>query len=217
MIRGLPLRVARIYNNHVLLFAHTGITLGMAWGADKLRSRGVISLEEGRSRLASSRTGVITRLVDFRLALVGSMLPDIIDKPIGIYIFTGTFSNGRIYAHTLLFFLVLFLIGLFRYIRAGGIGMLVLAICSGFHLVLDQMWLEPKTLLWPLFGLNFPRGDMENWLEHILHALVAEPSVYVPELVGFLILAAFGIALIRSRSVFMFLRRGVARWQTLMS
>ncbi len=183
----------------------------MAWGADKLRSRGVISLEEGRSRLASSRAGAITRLVDFRLALVGSMLPDIIDKPIGIYIFTGTFSNGRIYAHTLLFFLVLFLIGLFRYIRAGGIGMLVLAICSGFHLVLDQMWLEPKTLLWPLFGLTFPKENLDNWVLGLFDALQTEPAVYISEIVGLLILLAFGIELLRSRNLLHFLKSGIAR------
>lgn len=201
----------------MLLFAHTGITLGLAWGLDGLRIRRSTSLEEGRSRFAGSRPGALVSLIDFRLALVGSMLPDIIDKALGIYIFTETFSNGRIYAHTLLFFLVLLLIGLFRYIRSGGIGVLVLAMCSGVHLVLDQMWLQPRTLLWPLLGLSFPRGDMENWLEHIVHALVAEPSVYVPELVGCLILAAFGIALLRTRSVSIFLRRGVTRWQTLMS
>lgn len=184
---------------------------------ESLRARGNTSLEEGRSGLANCRPGTLARLIDFRLALVGSMLPDMIDKPLGIYIFTGTLSNGRIYAHTLLFFLVLLLIGLFRYIRSGGIGVLVLAMCSGFHLVLDQMWAQPRTLLWPLLGLSFPTGDMENWLEHIVHALVVEPSVYVPELVGLSILAAFGIALLRTRSMSIFLRRGVTRWQTLMS
>ncbi|MFP3975182.1 MAG: hypothetical protein ACLFVK_03050, partial [Dehalococcoidia bacterium] len=98
--------------------------MGLALGLDNLRARGRTSLEESRSRFAGPRVGAIARVIDYRIALIGSMLPDIIDKPLGIYIFTETFSNGRIYAHTLLFFLVLLLIGLFRYIRSGGIGFL---------------------------------------------------------------------------------------------
>ena len=39
---------------------------------------------------------------DLFLLVVGSLLPDIIDKPLGLILYHG-FGNGRLYAHTLLF------------------------------------------------------------------------------------------------------------------
>ena len=49
--------------------------------------------------------------IDYRAVLVGSILPDIIDKPIGAYLFRSTFHNSRIFAHTLLFSVLLMLMG----------------------------------------------------------------------------------------------------------
>ena len=45
----------------------------------------------------------LARRVDIRLLAIGSLLPDIIDKPVGQVFFRGTFSDGRIFSHTLLF------------------------------------------------------------------------------------------------------------------
>jgi inner membrane protein len=50
----------------MLLFAHTGITLGTA----KVMARAAGWREKG-----------LPALLDYRLVLIGSMLPDLIDKP----------------------------------------------------------------------------------------------------------------------------------------
>ena len=88
--------------------------------------------------------------------------------------------------------------------------MLVLAFGTFTHLLLDQMWLTPRTLFWPLFGFDFGRGDPAGWLSGIFHALLTNPEVYVPELVGAAILLWFGLALVRRRKVRAFLRYGQA-------
>jgi hypothetical protein len=70
------------------------------------------------------------------------------------------------------------------------------------------MWLAPKTLLWPVFGFAFHRTDLTDWLPNILLALLRDPVVYIPELVGAAILAWFSIKLVRKRKIRNFLRNG---------
>ena len=72
----------------MLLFGHIGITLGIAWFIEsKLRVK-----------------------IDYKLIIIGSLLPDIIDKPVGMILLP--LENGRVFGHTLLFVLILLLIGL---------------------------------------------------------------------------------------------------------
>ena len=110
----------------MLLFAHLGLTLA----AGRLVRRAGPSFEPSMAFLA-----------------LGSMLPDIIDKPLGWAIY-GTPGMGRIYAHTLLFLLVLISISILARSRetaslSGGVAS---------HLILDSMWLRPATLFWPHWG-----------------------------------------------------------------
>jgi uncharacterized membrane protein len=73
-------------------------------------------------------------------------------------------------------------------------GILLLALGSVIHLVLDQMWLTPQTLFWPLFGLGFPKfNDLEDYSGYIWYELTRNPQAYVPEMVGLIILASFFI------------------------
>ena len=48
--------------------------------------------------------------VDFRIVAVLAMLPDIIDKPLGHFVLGETLNNGRIYAHTLVFLVLVAII-----------------------------------------------------------------------------------------------------------
>ena len=76
----------------MLLFGHLGITLGVYLG---------LGIFIPRLRV----------VVDPRYLAIGALLPDLIDKPIGRVIFASTLANGRIIGHTLLFTLLLSLIG----------------------------------------------------------------------------------------------------------
>jgi membrane-bound metal-dependent hydrolase YbcI (DUF457 family) len=140
-------------NYSMLLFAHLGLALATA--------RFI-----GRADLAF-------------LAL-GSMLPDIIDKPLGLIAF-GSPNMGRTFAHTLLFLLLLAALSFYtRDIRLISLSWGVL-----IHLALDHMWNSPVTLLWPLLGI-FPeavRLDTLSYLEVIFSGL-RDPGILVPELLG---------------------------------
>lgn len=205
----------------MLLFAHTGITLGMAWLVDNAlarRSQSRIEDVGGREESLQStlektetynqgRMHVLGQTIDYRLVLIGSMLPDIIDKPLGTFIFQETISNGRVYAHTLLFTTMLLLLGFYLQ-RRGNIGMLVVALGSLAHLVLDSMWNAPSTLFWPILGWDFPRHDVSDWIPELIEGLGTNAWIYVSEIVGFLIIAGCAIHLLRSKGIIHFLSTG---------
>ena len=147
--------------------------------------------------------------IDIRLLLVGSLLPDIIDKPVGQFFFRDTFSNGRIFCHTFLFLLVITLVGLYLYKRGGKTWLLVLSFGTFTHLILDQMWLTPQTLFWPLYGFAFPKVDLSHWLGNIFNSLTTMPAVYISEIIGALMLGIFLVPLIRSGALKSLIKRGL--------
>jgi membrane-bound metal-dependent hydrolase YbcI (DUF457 family) len=137
----------------MLLFAHLGLTL------------------------AASR---LVRGANPHYTMLGSMLPDIIDKPLGELLF-GTPAMGRTFAHTLLFF---FLISSAAYYWKD----LRLASLAGgifAHLFLDFMWNSPSTLFWPFLGPFPPAPYLTamNYLQQLLEGL-RNPLVGLPELLG---------------------------------
>lgn len=146
--------------------------------------------------------------IDYRVVLVGSILPDIIDKPIGAGLFRSTFHNSRIFGHTLLFSVVLVLIGLYMLYKRNKNNILLFGICSSIHLVLDSMWLYPAILFWPYFGWKFPVRPEGNWVTSDIFRLITDPSYYLPELIGFIIIAYYFIRLIRNKQLKVFINKG---------
>ena len=145
---------------------------------------------------------------DARFVLLGSILPDVIDKPVGLFFFRDIFSNGRIFSHTLIFVVLLSLVGLALYRTKRKQWGIVVAFGVFIHLLLDQMWLNPQTLLWPIYGFTFERADLTNWAQNILSSLLSHPAVYVPEIAGGAILFIFMVRLIRNKEVRRFFRYG---------
>jgi hydrogenase-4 membrane subunit HyfE len=82
-------------------------------------------------------------IIDPRYLAIGALLPDLIDKTLGMIVFASTISNGRMISHTLVFSFTLFLIGLYLYDNRREIIVLTLATGSFFHLIEDQMWATP--------------------------------------------------------------------------
>lgn len=146
--------------------------------------------------------------VDIRLLLIGSLLPDIIDKPLGTFLFRDSLSNGRIYCHTLLFLILITLVGLFLYRYCSKTWFLVLSFGTFTHLLLDQMWLTPRTLLWPLYGFSFEKIDLTYWMQVMFYALLTNPTVYIPEFVGAAIVICFVWLLARRGKLYTFFRNG---------
>ena len=214
----------------MLIFAHIGITLGTATLLTNLlphrTSDNGMSIEErkydgeyqqseqSRKRLAVRIASWFSRLngyLDIRFLMVGSMLPDIIDKPVGQLLFRETFSSGRIFSHTLLFTVLLSLSGIYFYRRYHKNWLAAFAVGSLIHLILDRVWQTPRTLFWPFLGLAFERADLEDWLGNLLQAIVSKPAVFVPELIGLVVIAILGWVLIRRKALLKFIIFGQIR------
>lgn len=157
------------------LLAHLGISSGFA------------DLFGGRGSAAR---------VDFRAVLVGSIVADLIDKPIGF----AVGIEGRAAAHTLAFALAL--TGLAAWAASRGRtwpGWL--AFGHWTHLVLDGMWGQPDVLLWPAFGWAFPAATLTPF--DLIRILLENPLLWAGEAVGAALLA------------FLAWRYGVTSWAAL--
>ena len=213
----------------MLFFAHTGITLGVAEllsSVARRRSRPVTghgavlspddppetevaTLDPRVAEPVETRPEAAWQL-DYRVVLVGSLLPDIIDKPLGTTILRDFISNGRIISHTLVAAIAMWLAAAQLFLRRGRTWGLGLALGSLVHIALDQMWREPETLLWPLLGWRFPRHGMSGWLTKVLRSMFTNPHDYVADIAGALILVRFGFRLARQRQIRAFMKHGRA-------
>ncbi len=207
----------------MLLFGHLGITAGIVRVCDALGARSKASgTVASKASIQSSpardigpdcrhhrlnKTGCQSGSVDYLGVLLGSLLPDILDKPSWLLNFTPLFASGRGYAHTFLFNLIVFIGGLvmLKYRKSW---LLVVSFSSFVHLMLDQMWKNPVVLWWPLLG-PIHRVETGGWWFDIIRGLFSDPSVYIPEIIGFLIILLLGYRLVVNRNVMNFIRTGV--------
>jgi len=160
------------------LLGHLGIGLGLAW-------------------LLSTKT---RQPVDYRLVLLGAILPDLIDKPLGFLL--GL--EARLWAHTLLFLGIIVAVSAIPRAR----GLVYLAFGVATHLLLDLIWEQPWIALWPAMGTAFPPGTLD--VLALLAVLWTNPVVLAGEFVGTGILIAFARSqgITTWRALVQFLRNG---------
>src|SRR3972149_3188700 len=148
-------------------FGHVGLT----WGGALLlvrASRRMTAFKRQPSGPASAGDGVARRPpaagLDYRFLILGSMLPDLIDKPLGVFLLRKQLSSGRTFAHSLVFVSAIGIASMAWRGKAGR-ALIPLALGSAAHLVLDRMWMQTDVLFWPLRGWLPPRGGVSHWLE----------------------------------------------------
>ena len=103
--------------------------------------------------------------LDYRLVMVGALLPDLLDAPFG----------GARVVHSLLFSVVLLAVTMIvthghRRVRRR---LLAVPIGTFVHLILDGMWARTQVFWWPLFGASFGPGGIPS-LGRPLLVLVCE-------------------------------------------
>src|SRR2546425_7626021 len=137
----------------MFLLGHLGIGLGLAW-------------------LLSTRSSV---RIDYRLVLFGSILPDLIDKPLALVLSL----EGRLWAHTFLFLFAILALSFapsWRGLRLVGFGV-------STPLLLDRIWNQPAVVLYPAYGWTFPAASFNVgfWGEALLpHPLIQACGVVRP-------------------------------------
>lgn len=115
----------------MFILGHLGITLGIFY-------------------LASLAFPSLKRHIDYRFIAVGALLPDLIDKAIGRVLFEDIFASGRLFAHSLVFVIVILVVGYVYFRQQGDSRIMMVAGASFLHLMEDQMWMNPQTFFWPV-------------------------------------------------------------------
>ncbi len=122
--------------------------------------------------------------VDVRFLLLGAILPDLIDLPVGTLIFADRYSTGELWFHSLL--LPTLYMGIVLLVtRRGRTRRAWMALGIGwlFHLLLDGMWMSQSVFLWPLFGWQIPAGASPFWPMAWERAM-SDPWRWIAEAVG---------------------------------
>ncbi|MEN6342159.1 MAG: metal-dependent hydrolase [Methanospirillum sp.] len=109
--------------------------------------------------------------------MFGALLPDLVDKPLGILVLGGALGGGRIFLHTLLFLVALLLVGALAYRRYGP-ALLAVGVGVASHQALDFMWAEPKAWLYPLLGPS-PPIETGGWFIRMFFAEIGNPIEWV--------------------------------------
>ncbi|WP_321507945.1 metal-dependent hydrolase [uncultured Methanoregula sp.] len=121
--------------------------------------------------------------------VVGSVLPDLIDKPLGHLIFPLTIGDGRIYTHTLFIAVVILITGILFWKRMQDPEVFALGVGLLSHQVLDMMWLEPSNWYHPFLG-PFKGGLPEDYIWILLMQEIQNPfELTIAILIGVLLLA----------------------------
>jgi hypothetical protein len=97
---------------------------------------------------------------DVRFLALGALLPDLIDLPLGLWVYAST----EAVAHSLLL-PGLYLLAVLAATRRGGLRTSLITVGVGwlFHLLLDGAWTDGRVFLWPLFGFDFPESPQPFW------------------------------------------------------
>lgn len=125
--------------------------------------------------------------VDYRLLLVGSLLPDLIDKPIRYLLSVYPIFAGKNYGHSLLFLLILLIIALAEWYYRSNFMAVTLCIGSAIHDILDLV------------------SHHEDWADR---ALFSTTVLMAFEVIGGCILLYFFMDLISHNKVARFIKTG---------
>jgi hypothetical protein len=122
--------------------------------------------------------------VDYRGAAVATLVPDLIDKPLSLTLMTDSGTSQGL-AHTLLgHTLLTWAVARFRR------QWLPYALIANSHLLADQMWKYPRTLLFPFSGgldswkfMGTPTAMVNAYAE-----IVTRPAIIAVEALGLVLL-----------------------------
>ncbi len=142
------------------------------------------------------------------LCIAGSILPDLVDKPLG-FLFPEILGSGRTIFHSLgivLFILIvtfLFFQSNNRLPGAGVAGAVLL------HQVLDEMWTLPANWFYPLFG-PFQGTMIPDYLGTYFWFEITNPGEWLFMIGTLIVLQSYqGVNFVRVPSLPDFLQRGV--------
>jgi hypothetical protein len=116
--------------------------------------------------------------IDYRLVAFGSLLPDTADRLLRAMSPRRSWKpHQHLLGHTLLFNIPLLFAGASLARRRRDPRLLALSAAAMSHLLVDPVIRSPRTLLWPLLGLQFPEARGLNRVLTLLTQLGAAAAI----------------------------------------
>ncbi|WFN37350.1 metal-dependent hydrolase [Methanomicrobium antiquum] len=113
---------------------------------------------------------------DRRVILItafGSIIPDLIDKPLGHIVFSETIGSGRIFFHGFWIMIILLICGTVIYLKFKNPTLFSFASGILVHQAGDNMWSNPQNWFWPLLG---PYVTKNRYDDYFFSMILAEIS-----------------------------------------
>jgi hypothetical protein len=135
----------------------------------------------GHVAAATVSCHALDRRADLRWVIFLTLVADIVDKPLGLWVFKDTINNGRVWFHSIAVNLLLTMVLLLA--RKPG----VYALSLWLHQFCDRMWMRPWVALWPFTGrFGYRYLPFEDWVYGIFN-----PYNVVSDVVGLGVLLFF--------------------------
>ena len=125
--------------------------------------------------------------VDYRLLLVASLLPDLIDKPIRYLFGAHSIYSASNYGHSLVFLLILLIVAIVQWYYRNNLTLFILCIGSLLHDIIDFV------------------SHHDDWAER---ALFNTNILMIGEIIGGCILISFFIGLVLHNKIAHFIEDG---------
>jgi membrane-bound metal-dependent hydrolase YbcI (DUF457 family) len=123
---------------------------------------------------------VLARIIgDLRfmpVCIAGAILPDFIDKPLGLILFPQALDNARTFGHTLLIVGIITALALIAWRSRRTLLIFGLAGAVLLHQILDEMWHEPVTWFYPLGGMFQPRPEVNFYVSYFWLEITSLPE-----------------------------------------
>lgn len=185
----------------MLIFGHVGITTG------------VVRIYE---KAAKRKSGVNNNLIDYRIVMAGSLLPDIIDKPLVQIIYGLNDHEGHFIAHSFVFSALIIILGLIMPYFKGNKNVFLLGMCSLMHQLFDKLVISPNVfhlkninLIKIKFVHNLITSEYikTSYFRNVVFYL-EKPYVFISEVLGFAIIVYFVCKLFINKGHMKFLKYG---------
>jgi membrane-bound metal-dependent hydrolase YbcI (DUF457 family) len=109
---------------------------------------------------------------------LGSVIPDIIDKPLGHIIFSSSLDNGKIFFHSFVIVLLFFITGLIVWKYYRSFSFLVVGFGMLLHQLVDTMWTQPVDWLYPLLG-PFKTDSSPDYFQEAVRAELSSVTEWI--------------------------------------
>lgn len=153
-------------------------------------------------------TGLHLRQIDYRIVIVSSLLPDLIDKSVFKLLESSFTYESRAIGHSLIFLGFIGILTAMQWLWNKNEWLVPVFIGTLLHDVFDVMWIHPSIFYWPLEGWQFSKPIDEAWLGTIQLGWYKIKQRDLLDNISVLILLYFFMKVALGGKILEFLRKG---------